>query len=57
MKVLLNGEQVEWMDAVAKMEPHIVRELEWLYPCSEQVFTSAYARAHQIFYGKPFTLD
>lgn len=57
MKVLLNGEQVEWMDAVAKMQPHIVKELEWCYPCDEQFFTSLYAEAHKMFYGTPFTLD
>lgn len=57
MKVLLNGKQVEWMDAVAKMQPHIVKELEWCYPCDEQFFTSLYAEAHKMFYGTPFTVD
>ncbi|MGL4755330.1 MAG: hypothetical protein ACRCXB_23465 [Aeromonadaceae bacterium] len=52
--VQLAGRAVPWVDAVAQMDYTITKELEYLYPCTEQTYATAYAQAHQLKHGTPF---
>ncbi|ANZ52243.1 hypothetical protein Ahp2_61 [Aeromonas phage Ahp2] len=52
--VIVNGKVVRWVDAVAQMDNAVARSLEYLYPCTEQSFATAYEQAHQQKHGKPF---
>ncbi|QIZ02660.1 hypothetical protein AhyVDH1_055 [Aeromonas phage AhyVDH1] len=52
--VIVAGKVVSWVDAVAQMDDKLCRQLEYLYPCTEQAFATAYEQAHQQAHGEPF---
>lgn len=54
LMVELHGKMVDWVKAVGRMDPHITKTLDYLYPCSEQAYLNVYAIAHQVAHGKPF---